>query len=209
ANDEELEWATEIFEKNNFWCSNFLDLNDPMEGIFYCSSGEIIRKSYELKKAYKICSFCNKEAFENPAMWGYYANAFKGMAIKIKVDDSVVRIINYVNNISEVTNPITGSIEKILTTKYDSWKHEAEFRFMKKSEENRHKIGEIVGVYFGDPYGDVENKQEIKKDSESLRDYYGRKKKLEGIANNKGIEVHTVKIEGGKVQEVVRKKRSC
>lgn len=203
ANDKDFGFAKDILENIQFWCSSFLELNDPMEGIFL-SQRENIDVIFSEKNKYVICSFSKKKAFENPAMWGYYANAFKGMAIKIKVNTSDVKKMTYDNKPLEIAGDIFDSIQKILTTKLKSWEHEAEFRFLEKSKKGYHKIGEITGVYFGDPYCDVENKLKIEGYSDSLKDYAKRKAELIEIAKTKGIEVHTVKIaEDGKVQEVV------
>lgn len=37
------------------------------------------------KNAYRICSFSGEKALSNPAIWGYCANGFKGVAIEVEV----------------------------------------------------------------------------------------------------------------------------
>ena len=34
TNESDLDRLKGILETGNFWCSNFWDLNDPMEGVF-------------------------------------------------------------------------------------------------------------------------------------------------------------------------------
>lgn len=201
ANEEDYERLKGILETGKFWCSTFPELNDPMEGVFY-GQKEDVGVIYNEKNKYKICSFSYKEAFEDPAMWGYYANGFKGMAIKIEVNKSNVKIIDYVNEIPSLEDlPVDNKIVKILTTKSTPWTKEAEYRFLKKSEINFHKVGKITGVYFGNPYGDVANRREIETKSESLSEYIKFKEKLIKFAKVKGIKVYHVKIEGCKVKE--------
>jgi hypothetical protein len=166
-----------------------------MEGVFY-SRREIVDIIYSEKNKYKICSFSGKKAFENPTMWGYYANGFKGMAIEIEEKESNVKKIDYVNDIPNF-EALTADdeIKKILTTKSIPWTNEAEYRFLEKSESNFHGVGKITGVYFGNPYGDVANRQVIEKESGSLSKYKKLEEKLIKIAKDKGIKVYHVKIE--------------
>ncbi len=201
ANEQDFDRLKRILETGEFWCSQFLKLNDPMEGVFY-GQKEDVGVIYNEKNKYKICSFSDKEAFENPAMWGYYANGFKGMAIKIDVNKSNVNIIDYEDEIPSLKDlPVDNKIVKILTTKSTPWKKEGEYRFLKKSETNFHKVGKITGVYFGNPYGDVTNRREIEIKSNSLSEYIKFKEKLIKFAKVKGIKVYHVKIEGCKVKE--------
>jgi hypothetical protein len=195
ANDTDFDRAKAILETKHFWCSQFTELNDPMEGVFYIRK-ENDHITYIRKNEYRLCSFSGSEAFKNPAMWGYYANGFKGVAIEIEVDKSNVKKIGYVKN---STND--NEIENILTSKLTPWEHEAEYRFLKESENNFHKIGEITGVYFGNPYGNVVNRGEIETKSKSLSKYKELKEELIKVAEGNGIKVCHVKIEGCKVKE--------
>jgi len=201
ANDKDFNYAKEILETNKFWCSKFSELNDPMEGVFYCRK-EDVDVIYSEKNKHKICSFSGKAAFEKPVMWGYYANGFKGMAIEIDIDKNYVEKINYVNDIPSLEcSTDDNKIEKILTTKLKPWKNEAEYRFLIKSENNFHKIGEITRVYFGNSYGDVANSKNIIMKSVSLSKYINLKDELMKFAEGKNIKVDTVKVEGCKVKK--------
>ncbi len=207
ANDRDLERLKGILKTGEFWCSKFSELNDPMEGVYTVLNGHNVSGAIDLiyneKEKYKICSFSGEEAFSNPPMWGYYANGFKGMAIEIEIDEHDVEPIGYVDDILHLLKVDSDvEIKKILTSKLKFWKHEAEYRFLKESENNFHKIGEITGVYFGDPYGDVENRQEIEKESGSLSEYKKLKGELIKFAKCKGIKVCHVKIEGCKVESL-------
>jgi uncharacterized protein (DUF1800 family) len=145
----------EIIETGEFWCSNFWELNDPMEGVFsvlYSKEDEkkVVEKINEIhgrKGQYKICSFSGKKGFKKSNMWGCYADGFKGVAIEVEVADDEKKImpINY-NDTGALFN-FEGvdvkdeNVEKILLNKGNAWKYENEYRFLDKiGEENIFKI---------------------------------------------------------------------
>lgn len=49
---------------------------------------------------------------------------------------------------------------------------------MKESEENEHSIGDITAVYFGEPYGDIANRQTICEANIKLQCYQCLRNKL-------------------------------
>ena len=126
----------EIIENNEFWCSNFWELNDPMEGVFKIDSklAEKISEIYEEKGQYKICSFSGKKAFENPIMWGYYADGFKGVAIEIDLSEEKLKKIKYSDSAMEFdsSSVLDDNVEKILLNKNTAWEHEDEYRYLEK-----------------------------------------------------------------------------
>lgn len=207
AEVKDFQRAKSIIETGRFWCSQFSELNDPMEGVFYIRN-ENVDGIYNEKNKYRICSFSGKKAFGNPAMWGYYANGFEGMAIEIEVNKEDVKKIAYVDD-SPSLEGLTGNdkIEKILTSKLKPWKHEMEYRFLKIPEENEHlnehPIGKITAVYFGKPHSDIVNKWAVYKENEKLQCYQCFRNKLITIAQNKGIKCFFVKIENSKVEKNV------
>jgi hypothetical protein len=157
-------WVADILENRTFRCSKFLQLNDPMEGVFSTTMNEAeIESIFELKCKYRICSFSGKNAFGNPLMWGYYANGFKGVAIEIEVIDDVAKkyCVEYVPAALTIEKPSQENVERILRTKLDIWKHEEEYRFLTGSEDDprEQEIGKITAIYFGNPYGNVINKE--------------------------------------------------
>lgn len=197
SNSQDLGRAKQILETGHFWCSKFSELNDPMEGAFTILSeagvDSEIGSVYGEKSKYKICSFSRKGGFERPPMWGYYANGFRGVAIEVNVeDDGKIKKVEYEGKtkfIERIRNS-DGSIDqmtidRILTTKLKSWKHEEEYRFLRTSENNLHKVGKITAIYFGDPYYNFRNQPDILGGSESLREYTSLKKQLEIIARDR------------------------
>jgi hypothetical protein len=126
-----------------------------MEGAFEKINLEV-EEVFEEKKRWKVCSFSGEEALKNPIMWGYYASGFRGIAIEIEIDPKKMRRINYSEhrpNLDEYKCLSTEEqVDKILTTKLRCWKHEDEYRYLKKSDESEHQIGKITKVYFGKPH---------------------------------------------------------
>ena len=200
--------AKQILETGEFWCSRFWELNDPMEGVFSVDKRDqdVIREVFSGKKKFVICSFSGKKAFANPIIWGYYANGFKGLAIEIEVENNKVKKIHYGNDVTDLSAiggspPSDEHIEKILTTKLCSWIHEDEYRFLDGSEipGRRRQIGRITGVYFGNPYGTIDNRHDISNESEDLRKFSAFRTELEELAKLKNISYFRVNVVDGEV----------
>jgi hypothetical protein len=204
--DSDFSRLKDILKTGKFWCSKFSDLNDPLEGFYAFLNGSYVSKTarliYDEKENYKICSFSDEEAFSNPAMWGYYANGFRGVAIEIEVCRNKVEPIKYKQNIPKLKNRPSDEeakkeAKKILTTKLKPWEHENEYRFLEKSSSNEFKIGEITALYFGDPYGSAKNKEDIIENSKALKKYIELKDDILKIS--KDFELYLVKIKNCKV----------
>jgi len=199
----------EIIETKEFHCSNFWDLNDPMEGVFNFSIKNIesrIKDVYDGKNSYKICSFSGIEGFINSIMWGYYASGFKGVAIELEIEviakDDQCGECGGVKEIKRNDNlPNDSDIEKILLHKNTIWKHEDEYRFLIKSDNEKHVIREITAIYFGNPYGNLHNTEIIRK-NKKLTEYNKFKEKIIEIAKRKEIKCFNVKIKNGEVKKL-------
>lgn len=181
---EHLERVIEILETNKFYCSKFSEMNDPMEGVYIAKDISKINKIFDEKNLRRICSFSTQEGFRNPAMWGYYTNGFNGIAIEIELDEKDVREVKY-----KCTVPTTEDIEEILTTKLKCWEHESEYRFITENSQNNHKIGKITKVYFGSPYENLTNSENIVAKHSKIINYKKYKEKLkEFLKKNKKIK---------------------
>ena len=228
-NEKSYQYALDIIRNNMFYCAKFYEMNDPMEGVFFIYSqhpDERISQIYTEKNKYRICCFSTEEGFKNPAMWGYYTNGFKGIAIKIMVDinkkdnsgDQLFHRMDYLDSFED--RPLNGSDNKaitkqILTRKLSSWTHESEYRFLKYEENvtlnntDCYEIGKITAVYFGNPYGDLNNTDQIQNDTKCLKEYMEYSDKLlteikQINAKNdeqRRISCYYVKIIGNKVDE--------
>lgn len=132
----------DIILKNRLFASKYKDLNDPMEGQYYYQSGElnreIMNKLLQEKGELRLCSL--SKVRDNQLMWSHYANGQHGVAIGLRIDDSVytVRPIQY-NGLVSLRNQNFNeqTSTEILSHKLVVWNYEEEVRVFVK---NRHFI---------------------------------------------------------------------
>lgn len=174
-----FERAHEILTTGRFWCSKLWEQNDPMEGV-YCFNRDVFADSdlddiFSMKNQYRLCAFSAKGALRRPTMWGYYANGFRGLAIEIEVEEASVVKVQYQKNAAEwlVRRPgeLNDELRRVLTTKLTPWKGENEYRYLTTELEPKQQIGRITGVYFGDPYGNVQNLKQVQTHSDAQASY--------------------------------------
>ncbi len=176
---------------NGFYCNDFLGFNDMNEGI-YTHLGETPIPLSE-KQNFKICSFSGEHALRCELMWGHYANAGKGVAIEVELDNSNK------NNIIQVKyhhkNPnFNGSneknLEEILSNKSPIWCYEDEYRYLSTNqlEDNKVKIG-ITKIILGTPYESLSNYNDIKQNHTALKEYHKYRDKLKSICGDFGIKI--------------------
>lgn len=193
--DDAVDWTQKIIKTGKFWCSTLWEQNDTMEGTYSYFRKRVTSEScfdiFEGKNSYRICSFSSRRALKDPRMWGYYANGFKGIAVEIEIESHIVDKVNYRNTIPcvDIENP---EIKKILTTKLIPWRFESEYRFLTNSEEGETQIGQITGIYFGHPYGLMENKEQIISKSSKLENYFRKREELIEIAKGIGYPCFSV-----------------
>ncbi|SMN12591.1 hypothetical protein SPBRAN_187 [uncultured Candidatus Thioglobus sp.] len=173
-----------IESKSKFHCCDFLSFNDMNEGVFLASKKDhdvLLKK----KKQYKICSFSTKSALSSQLMWGHYANAGMGVAIELEVQDSSnIEPITYDDNM-----PSFGDVRGILTRKSKVWEYESEVRYLSNEEtEDKVKIGTITKVYFGMPYKDLKNYNNIETEHTTLKRYLEYKTELKNICEKQKIK---------------------
>jgi len=200
ANNDDLERGRNILITGRFWCSPYWELNDPMEGVYETSSDlNSINRIFDSKNKIKICSFSGSKGFKRARMWGYYANGFRGYVLKVIIKKEQIEKIKYVKILSNFDNISLDEIaNKILTTKLSHWKTEDEYRFLTEIHGNEHKVGKIVGIYFGKPYANTINYSDIE-GKEKLQEYDRMKLKLISVANAKNIPVYDVLMNGNKI----------
>lgn len=125
----------DIVLNNRLYAAPYFDMNDPMEGHYVYSAGELsselIRSIKGEKSRLGICSLSRTP--NDPLMWAHYADGHHGVVIGVEVDRGKydVRRVNYVGP-SHVQNAhINGSLEtakNILCHKYEVWEYEQEER---------------------------------------------------------------------------------
>lgn len=209
TNKKDFDHLKQILEEKLFWCSKFYELNDPMEGVYQVSGKKgvdifkKIKENQEVKEGYKICSFSSIKGFLNPAMWGYYTNGFKGVAIEIEVGVSCGNL-KKIGNVEEVKYrdklPSSESeVKTILLYKSAAWEHEYEHRFLIESDDKKHEIGNIKSVCFGLPYGNTVNSEGIQSKIKDFEKYIAYKDRIKKIVENTKIECCDVEVENGVV----------
>ena len=196
----EHERANEILETRKFWCSKFIDMNDPMEGTFYARDDDVIDKIYNKKKAFSICSFSAYEALLKPTMWGYYAGGFKGIAIE--VESCSVEKMSYVNRVPSHIDDDSLDAKSMLLSKFNQWREEDEFRFFTIGESGLYDVGLITAIYFGYPFADFRNCKKIYEDNEIFRCYIESRRRLLESAQRKAITCFKVCIRDGGIIEI-------
>ncbi|MFZ3166717.1 MAG: hypothetical protein WA130_03815 [Candidatus Methanoperedens sp.] len=186
-NYEDYKRVQYIITTGKFWCSKLWNLNDPMEGVYKNSdfNSDNINQIFDEKNNYLICSFSGKIGFNNPLLWGYYANGFKGVTIEVEIENKDIIKVEYVSQ--DKFNKNMNDVKEIITQKLNNWKHENEYRFLIESEENQQEIGRITKVFFGNPYSNLNNSKKILETSNSLRDFKKYKCKLKETCETKNI----------------------
>ena len=197
---ESCQRAEEILETGRFWCSPIWEQNDAMEGVYtYFNSADAAQQLHEVfsvKNRKRICSFSGEFALTKPTMWGHYANGFKGIAIRVEIEEGTVRKVRYRNDPEAWTGVIRGEtteakVVRILTTKLTSWRTEREYRYLTDDPSPKQKIGKITGVCFGEPYCEVQNMHQVVDHSHKLQSYQHCKRRLTTIARKNGYECFT------------------
>lgn len=202
----ELDRVSQILTTGKFWCAQFWELNDPMEGVYVYNTHnfpETLAESIFSEKSERaLCSFSKKRAFYNPLLWGYYANGFKGVAIEVETARSLPGLmdVKYVESAQLIDldlNP-THAVDTILTSKLRSWRHEGEVRFLTNGTSGLREVGKISAVYFGRPYGDIDNAAQVQA-LPQVHDYRCRTQKLIEVARFHEIPCYSVKYVEGNV----------
>ena len=168
---------------SGFYCCDFLSFNDMNEGVFSVNVHNV-NIDVSKKKKYRICSFSGISALNNQLMWGHYANTGMGIVIEIEVSDChEIKQVRY----SNVTTNL-NSIEAVLTRKSEDWQYEDEFRYLSKNTDEKVKIGKITKIYFGMPYKNLINYDDIKKKHSKLKKYLELKEELEKFCVTENVE---------------------
>jgi hypothetical protein len=142
----QLHFALDIIFNNRLRCSDWRQLNDPMEGMFAYSSratneqdhskqvAEIIRH----KKNLLICSL--SMTFDCHLLWAHYASGFEGLAVEIELPDDApnIRVVQYRGVFAHVSFDraldAERTAEQILSSKYKEWSYEQEVRILQADE---------------------------------------------------------------------------
>jgi Protein of unknown function (DUF2971) len=119
--------------------ARFVDLNDPFELLAIDLAEKGHRKVFralkdELNKNKGL--ICFARSWNNPLMWGHYAESHTGMALGFDVHDSFVKPVVYARKLHKIgfdqatrkPNLTFEVMERLLRTKFYDWKYEDELR---------------------------------------------------------------------------------
>jgi hypothetical protein len=153
---QNFENVVDIFCYNRFYAAQYFELNDPMEGIYQCDKGTKQEYLDEIKKGkqkLRICSFSRE--YNNLVLWAHYADGFKGICIKAKIEEcpnhQLVKV-DYDDFKPIFNNDCADWVHSwpqyILKEKNKVWKYEKEVRILTQKEFVSGPIT-ILSVYFG------------------------------------------------------------
>jgi hypothetical protein len=130
---KEMRYFVDIILNQRLYAAPYLDLNDPMEGHYLYSRGELDSDVRELirgqKEKLRICSL--SKVNDNELMWAHYSEGHRGVAIGLEIDE----IKHYVEPIEYDGFPQVDRLNihnltaiEILTHKLEVWSYEEEVR---------------------------------------------------------------------------------
>ena len=142
----QLDFAFDIIINNRLRCSDWRQLNDPMEGAFAYSTHASDEQDYStqvaeiirLKQGLLICSL--SRTFDCHLLWAHYASGFQGLAVEVDLPekDPKVRVISYRGVFARLPSNRLLSTEQaaqeVLSSKYREWKYEQEVRIIQRGE---------------------------------------------------------------------------
>ena len=143
----QIAFAFDVIINQRLFCSDWKDLNDPMEGMYAYSHGlksdrsiieERVKGIRESKRKYKICSLSS--TFDSHLLWAHYAGGFDGVAIEVDLPDNTPDIRNVEPrgvfafvDMDRFTSEEEAA-RTILFSKYSEWEYEKEIRILSENQ---------------------------------------------------------------------------
>ncbi len=141
--------------------ARIMELNDPFEFLAAELTDKKLRRALqntkaELSKTKGILCFSNN--WSNPVQWSHYANHHKGICLCFDIPTELLTEVRYVKNRITMSGIIDYKLmQRILTTKFEHWHYEEEYRLFisldPTTEEN--------GLYFSDFSNELQLKKVI------------------------------------------------
>lgn len=142
----QIGYAFDIIINRRLYCSDWRNLNDPMEGMFVYGHNagaesdisKRVKGIVKEKRQYKVCSLAG--TFDSHLLWSHYAGGFDGVAIEVDLPDDThnIRKLEYRGVFAYVDmNSFTSeaeAAEQILFSKNKEWQYEKEIRILHDSE---------------------------------------------------------------------------
>ncbi len=132
-------WALENICKRRLKLSRINDLNDPFELLGMNLGDAKARFAFQAVKddlAKKKGILCFSSDWSNPVMWSHYADRHKGICLGFEVPREYWHEVKYaaerllinVNDLDAKGKKDPSLIMPLLSTKFEHWKYENEFR---------------------------------------------------------------------------------
>lgn len=136
--------------RNYFFLSNPKEFNDPFDcNLNLIEDLQLYEKNKININNFGICSF--SETIDNHLMWAHYTNNYHGFALgfkeRIQIDEnkrdiqrySLGRVI-YPEKVVKMKSDNPISLYYVLTTKYQQWKYEKEWRILAELKDYRREL---------------------------------------------------------------------
>lgn len=151
---KDFRFFIDIILNNRLYAAAYTNLNDPMEGYYRYTTGELTEEVLEQIKGEKqklgICSLSKENDIE--LMWSHYCDGHRGVVIGVEIDSNEYEVtpITY-NGLSNVSRNETRHTDyreiakSILTNKHSIWSYEKEVRaFVEGSHFINLKVTELI-----------------------------------------------------------------
>ena len=130
------------------------DLNDPFELLPYEMADRNRRSALRATRDQLTRNrgmLCFSADWRDPVIWAHYSDKHRGICLSFEVPDEKCRKVNYVANRLPFPAKLSeADAEKLLFTKYVSWKYEQEIRVWAELNDSER------GLYFA-PFGEMLN----------------------------------------------------
>lgn len=128
-----------------FWCGEYSNLNDAMEGLYTAGDAARGQEQWEQARALirsgkaSVGIACFSEVPDQALMWAQYADSFRGICIEYDFgrlrqtlpDESSFSRVSYADRLFDIGADLHDTqtlIKWILSTKHHSWGYEREWR---------------------------------------------------------------------------------
>lgn len=168
GSDDILKRELDALVEGYIWCSDFLSLNDPMEGDFELTvrlnkkphANDVLNSILTGQTKVGIASL--SDSLENDLMWTHYANQWSGICIEYHAkrllsslpDDATIVRMSYNEmpswvGVSDAKNT-DEAVKKVFSQKKYNWAYEREWRLLGNKSKNHYNDKKAVRcVYIG------------------------------------------------------------
>jgi len=147
-----LEYVADILLNRRMYCSEYRNLNDPLEGVYIkvlegygLNYGRSFGQSTEAAQTVndldenlthtRICSFSG--TLGDLRLWSHYADGHRGIAIEVDFpevgQEPIPKKVEYVNSMRRFVD-YKPNANEILCTKTNHWNYEKEYRLIHDDE---------------------------------------------------------------------------